>query len=149
MERRQEEHDATCFGLDGGGCIALVMAGCVMQSMPEPDEGALLFASNCAMCHGASGRGNGELAADIRADLGRKPADLTRISAHNKGVFPRAEVLSYIDGYTRGRLERQNMPEFGLLLEGPTVPVDTGDGVMTPVPRPLAALMVYLESLQR
>ena len=27
--------------------------------------------------------------------------------------------------------------------------VDTGDGVMSPVPRPLVALMVYLESVQR
>ena len=39
--------------------------------------------------------------------------------------------------------------EFGLLLRGETVPVDVGDGQFTPVPRPLAALMVYLESIQR
>ncbi len=58
-------------------------------------------------------------------------------------------MLSYIDGYTRGRLPKQDMPEFGLLLEGPTVPVDTGDGVLSPVPRPLAALMLYIESIQR
>jgi hypothetical protein len=41
------------------------------------------------------------------------------------------------------------MPEFGLLLEGDTVPVDVGDGVFTPTPRPLAALLVYLESIQQ
>jgi hypothetical protein len=40
------------------------------------------------------------------------------------------------------------MPEFGALLEGDTVPVDVGDGVLTPTPRPLAALLAYLESIQ-
>ena len=127
----------------------MILAGCDSQEMPEPGEGAALFAENCAMCHGGDGRGKGELAAEIRAERGRLPADLTQITRRNKGTFPRAHVLSYIDGYTRGRLPAQNMPEFGLLLEGPSVPVDTGDGVMSPVPRPLAALMVYLESIQR
>ena len=128
---------------------AMALVACVGQEMPGPDEGAMLFVENCAMCHGASARGDGELADEIRAELGRRPTDLTTVARRNKGVFPRAQVLSYIDGYTRGRLPEQNMPEFGLLLEGPTVPVDTGDGVMSPVPRPLAALMVYLESIQR
>ena len=126
-----------------------VAAGCAWNEMPEPGEGAALFAENCAMCHGADARGSGELAGEIRREVGRKPADLTLLARAGKGVFPRAEVLSYIDGYTRGRLPEQNMPEFGLLLEGPTVPVDTGDGVMSPAPRPLVALMVYLESIQR
>ena len=136
-----------------GGVAAVLAAGaiaaCSMADMPGPDEGAVLFAENCAMCHGPDARGTGELANEIRAELGRKPSDLTVLTRGNKGVFPRAEVLSYIDGNTRGRLPEQNMPEFGLLLEGPTVPVDTGDGVMSPAPRPLVALMVYLESLQR
>ena len=54
-----------------------------------------------------------------------------------------------IDGYHRARMPGQEMPEFGLLLEGETVPMDTGDGVMSPVPRPLAALVTYLERIQR
>ena len=134
-------------GVLAAGLVAL--GACVSQEMPEPGEGAMLFAENCAMCHGATAQGDGELAAEIRRETGRRPADLTMITRSSKGVFPRAKVLSYIDGYTRGRLPEQNMPEFGLLLEGPTVPVDTGDGVMSPVPRPLVALMVYLESIQR
>ena len=64
------------------------------------------------------------------------------------GAFPRARVLSVIDGYDRTGLPGQEMPEFGLLLEGETVPVDVGDGVLTPTPRPLAALLYYLESIQ-
>ena len=129
--------------------MTLLLGACVSQDMPGPGEGAALFAENCAMCHGPQGRGDGELAAEIKAEQGRSPADLTRLARKGKAGFQRAEVLSYIDGYTRGRLPEQNMPEFGLLLNGPTVPVDTGDGLMSPVPRPLAALMVYLESIQR
>lgn len=48
----------------------------------------------------------------------------------------------------RTGLPGKEMPEFGALLEGDTVPVDVGDGVLTPTPRPLAALLAYLESIQ-
>lgn len=139
-------HKAVYPAVLAGG---LLLVACVGQEMPEPGEGAALYSENCAMCHGPGGRGDGELAGEIRSETGRRPSDLTAIARGNDGVFPRAQVLSYIDGYTRGRLPEQNMPEFGLLLEGPTVPVDSGDGVLSPVPRPLAALMVYLESIQR
>ncbi|PIE15097.1 MAG: cytochrome C [Rhodobacterales bacterium] len=132
-----------------GILLAILVAGCAATEMPDAQEGAVLFAENCAMCHGISGRGDGELAREIKRESGKGPTDLTVISRKNKGSFPRADVLSYVDGYTRGRLPDQDMPEFGLLLEGPSVPVDTGDGVMSPTPRPLAALMVYLESIQR
>jgi len=110
--------------------------------MPEPDEGRVLYMENCSQCHGASGKGNGPWA----ASLSPKPADLTKLST--AGSFPRARVLSVIDGYDRTGLPGQEMPEFGLLLEGDTVPLDVGDGVFTPTPRPLAALLVYLESIQ-
>jgi mono/diheme cytochrome c family protein len=125
--------------------LALIAAGCAaVTAMPEPPEGRALYADYCAVCHGPEGRGDGPLA----GEGGLRPADLTRIAARNGGTFPRAEVLSTIDGYTRGQVEGPEMPEFGELLMGETVPVDTGDGVLSPVPRPLAALLVYLESIQ-
>ncbi|WP_258523617.1 cytochrome c [Roseovarius sp. TE539] len=111
-------------------------------SMPEPSEGQALFAENCAQCHGEDGRGQGPWAAAMNPP----PTDLTQLSEN--GEFPRAHVLSVIDGYDRTGLPGKEMPEFGLLLRGDTVPVDVGDGVMTPTPRPLAALMIYLESIQ-
>ena len=57
-------------------------------------------------------------------------------------------MLSQIDGYGRGRVGAEQMPEFGALLEGPLVPVAVDD-VFTPTPRPLAALLAYLEAIQR
>ncbi|WP_397542641.1 c-type cytochrome [Roseovarius salis] len=124
------------------GLTAVVMA-CAVTSMPEPSEGRQIYVENCAQCHGPGGRGDGPWAASYDPP----PSDLTRLS--RDGEFPRTHVLSVIDGYDRTGLPGKEMPEFGALLEGDTVPVDTGDGVLTPTPRPLAALMVYLESIQR
>lgn len=122
--------------------LAFIAVACTRVSMPEPPEGQALFAENCAMCHGATGQGDGPWAGDVDP----APADLTKLKEN--GVFPTAAVLSTIDGYQRVAGPGQEMPEFGLLLRGDTVPVDVGDGVLTPTPRPLAALVVYLESIQ-
>ena len=56
-------------------------------------------------------------------------------------------MLSKIDGYGRGSVSADVMPEFGALLEGDLVPVDI-DGTLTPTPRNLAGLLFYLESIQ-
>lgn len=118
-------------------------AACVQAvSMPDAPEGAAIYAENCAQCHGPAGKGDGRWA----AGMAPPPTDLTQFS--EDGAFPRRHVLSVIDGYDRTGLPGHDMPEFGLLLEGETVPVDVGDGVLTPTPRPLAALLAYLESIQ-
>lgn len=128
------------FGIVGLGAIV----ACATIDMPEPVEGQIVFDQNCALCHGDSGRGDGLLAAKLQP----APPDLTRITFREKDVFPRTRVLSVIDGYTR-QAPDEAMPEFGLLLEGETVPVVLEDGTLSPVPRPLADLLVYLESIQR
>jgi mono/diheme cytochrome c family protein len=123
-----------------------VLAACahtvVTRDMPHPREGAALYAENCVQCHGASGKGDGPWARVMTPP----PADLTRLDTEDG--FPRGHVLSVIDGYDRSDLAGKEMPEFGALLDGDTVPVDVGDGVLTPTPRPLAALLAYLESIQ-
>lgn len=121
--------------------VLALMAACVSNDMPEPPEGEALFADNCTACHGYRATGGEVLVG------GQTAPDLTRIAEHNGGVFPRAEVLSQIDGYGRGRVSAEVMPEFGALLGGDLVPVEV-DGTLTPTPRPLAALLAYLESIQ-
>lgn len=121
----------------------LAVVACAQTiSMPDANEGAAIYSVNCAQCHGVSGKGDGPWA----TILSPRPADLTQLS--KDGVFPKAHVLSVIDGYDRTGLPGKDMPEFGLLLEGDTVPLDVGDGVLTPTPRPLAALLAYLQSIQ-
>ncbi len=119
------------------------LTGCTMPDMPEPPEGAKAFAENCAACHGADATGAGPETLGI----GKVPPNLTQISARNDGVFPRANVLSIIDGYRAGTHPGRVMPEFGADLSGDLVPVVI-DGVETPTPRKLAALLSYLESIQ-
>ncbi|MEO1140632.1 MAG: cytochrome c, partial [Pseudomonadota bacterium] len=97
---------------------------------------------NCTQCHGASGKGNGPWAGSYDP----APTDLTALTENGK--FSRTRVLAVIDGYDRTNLPGHAMPEFGLLLLGDTVPLDVGDGVLTPTPRPLAALLAYIESIQ-
>ena len=127
-------------------CLALgalmAVAACNAEpEMPTRAEGAKLFADNCTACHGFRAEGDEELVG------GQVAANLTRIAARNGGVFPRAAVLSQIDGFTEGRHAGRVMPEFGAILTGDAVPVEV-DGVMTPTPRPLAALLEYLEDIQ-
>lgn len=120
----------------------VLLAACTEpDEMPSPAEGEMLFVENCAACHDYRGTGTPALIG------GQTAPDLTRIATRNGGTLPRAQVLSQIDGYGRGKVSVTVMPEFGKLLEGELVPVDI-DGTLTPTPRPLAALLVYLESIQ-
>ena len=124
------------------GLPSFALVACVMVAeMPTPDEGAMLFADNCTSCHDYRGTGGAALIG------GQQPPDLTRIAARNDGVFPRTDVLSIIDGYAKGTHTARVMPEFGALLRGPTVPVEI-EGELSPTPRPLAALLSFLETVQ-
>ncbi|NNK77230.1 MAG: c-type cytochrome [Litoreibacter sp.] len=115
---------------------------CTLPGQPDPGR---LYSENCAACHGSSGTGDGPMA----AALSPKPSDLTTLTMRNGGIFPRISVMSTIDGYNRATLERASMPRFGDFLEGNLVPVDLGDGVLTPTPVDLLALADYVESLQQ
>ena len=110
---------------------------------PTP-TGASDFADLCAPCHGTGGKGDGPMA----ADLVKKPANLTGLSARNGGVFPMVRVMNKIWGYSRGTAIPSMMPKFAPLLDGPTVLVDVGDGVQTPTPQRLIDLADYLKTLQ-
>ncbi len=57
-------------------------------------EGADLFHSYCASCHGADAKGSGPAAAALSA----KVPDLTAISKHNGGVFPAKRIERVISG---------------------------------------------------
>lgn len=131
----------------GAALTAMAMAGLVVACAPQVTDKAqarMDFNALCVDCHGPDGRGGGAAAAGMTP----APADLTQVAARNGGVFPRLQVMGHIYGFTPGRSESP-MPEFGDLLEGPTVPYDSGDGIPTPTPARLVALMEYVESLQR
>jgi mono/diheme cytochrome c family protein len=51
----------------------------------------------CATCHGRDAKGGGPVAAALTT----KPADLTTLGRRNRGTFPRAEVIAYVNGTGR------------------------------------------------
>ena len=123
--------------------LALV-AACVPAASNDPASGKADFMDLCAPCHGVTAKGDGALG----KTLAHRPADLTGISARHGGVFPMAYVMSKIWGYERGNAPTALMPKFAPLMEGPTVLVDTGDGIETPTPQRLVEIANYLSTIQ-
>ncbi|MFY0691090.1 MAG: c-type cytochrome [Paracoccaceae bacterium] len=130
------------YALCGALGLGAVTMACTLPGQPNAPR---LYAENCAACHGMSGTGDGPMA----ASLSPAPTDLTTLALRNGGRFPRITVMSTIDGYNRATLDRAAMPRFGDFLEGNLVPVDLGDGVLTPTPVDLLALADYVEGLQQ
>lgn len=123
---------------------ALAAAGsALLACAPAAETARSDYDAFCASCHGESGEGDGWAA----AALAKKPSDLTRIAERNGGDFDLIAVMSRIDGYTRDDAG-QVMPDFGPLLDGEKVLIDTGGGILTPTPVRLLALAEYLGSIQ-
>lgn len=57
-------------------------------------DGKVMFENYCAVCHGATAKGDGPAAAALKT----KPTDLTMLSFNNKGAFPEVRVRRYIEG---------------------------------------------------
>lgn len=120
---------------------ALAIAACTS----DVETGRASYANLCAGCHGSDGRGDGPNAWRLAVH----PADLTDLSVRNGGDFPRLDVLSRVDSYAKGEAHDGQVPELWQLLDGRTVLVETGQGILTPTPEPLVALTAYIESIQR
>jgi mono/diheme cytochrome c family protein len=73
-------------------------------------NGAHTYKAYCAVCHGRTGHGDGPLSASLRVT----PADLTRISKRNRGVFPFDKMAKIIDGreHVKGHGD-SDMPVWG------------------------------------
>jgi mono/diheme cytochrome c family protein len=64
------------------------------ESTIEQSLGEFEYINNCAVCHGADGKGNGPMA----EQLIKPPKDLTVLSKNNGGSFPETVVYQLIDG---------------------------------------------------
>jgi mono/diheme cytochrome c family protein len=80
------------------------------QTTAKIDLGKREFDSNCAVCHGLEGRGDGPFASVINKGI----PNLTTLSKGNEGVFPFERVYQIIDGtqVPRGHGTRE-MPIWG------------------------------------
>jgi mono/diheme cytochrome c family protein len=103
--------------------IALVMSAGTAFAQPKVEQGTIknvnasdakgMFDSYCAVCHGKDGKGVGPAA----KALAKMPADLTKLSARNKGTFPLTQVRRYIQGLDEVPAHgSRDMPMWGTLF---------------------------------
>lgn len=101
--------------LAGGAGIALSAALALAQQPAGPShaaaaKGAIAYKRYCASCHGATGKGDGSIAAELRT----APTNLTLISKRNGGRFPLERVARQTDGRDSIRAHgTPDMPAWG------------------------------------
>ena len=125
------------------GLATLLLA--LSLSAGRAEDGERLFALHCAACHGTDARGDGT----VGHALGTDPADLTRLAARNSGVFPRAQAARKIDGRDPLTAHGGEMPVYGWFFEGPEVRLSTENGESVLTTAPIAAIILWLESVQQ
>ena len=100
------------------------------------NTGSQLFRNYCATCHGATGRGDGPLADQLR----RIPPDLTRFSARNGGVFPSERVYRIVDGRGVPSHGDREMPVWGDVFRSSRAGETSAERIR--------AIVTYLEGIQ-
>lgn len=77
------------------GCLALALAlAAPVSAQDAVTLGGEAFNTHCAVCHGADGKGGGE----VGALFAQRPKNLTLLSKENGGIFPFERVYQSIDG---------------------------------------------------
>ena len=134
---------ATTMLVAAASAIVLVSAQgnpAVTSSTREQPDGASLFRAHCASCHGVSGRGDGAVAKFLKLP----PANLTRISARNGGVYPADRVGRTIDGRQFVRTHGDStMPVWGPIFARSPIVADEAA-----VDARIRALVDYIQSIQ-
>lgn len=125
-----------------GIVAAFGMAGGVAAQNAE--NGATLFRTNCAVCHGLDARGDGPMAPAMRV----QPPDLTQLIARNGGVFPVARIVMRIDGRDPLVSHGSSMPVYGDFFDVDDVVMKAETGQPIMVSTPVVDLVTYLQSLQ-
>ncbi|MDD5329829.1 MAG: cytochrome c [Sulfuricella sp.] len=74
--------------------VAAALASTCAVADDTFDFGKRTYDSNCATCHGLTGKGDGP----FKANLTVQPADLTTIARKNNGVVPVSRLYAVIDG---------------------------------------------------
>jgi mono/diheme cytochrome c family protein len=122
---------------------ALVVSSVLFVPTAFADEaGAALYADYCSACHGASGKGDGDM-----ADVISIPSpNLTLLSKNNGGEFPMLRVIHTIDGRTGLRAHGSVMPLFGTSFSKDAS--DVGYASVLQTRGQILSLAVYLESIQ-
>lgn len=103
-------------------CALLSAAAAVAQEVTEKplsyrqvktSDGAALYGELCAVCHGATGKGDGPAAQALAITV----PDLTALAAENGGIYPAQQVERTITGETETAAHgSREMPMWGHAL---------------------------------
>jgi mono/diheme cytochrome c family protein len=124
-----------------GSCMVGYSGAKLKRVADEPQSlsGQGLYASYCAVCHGADGKGGGPFAPQLKVP----PPDLTQIANKNGGAFPKMHVSEMIDGeFQKPAHGSSDMPIWGPIFRS------VARGHNDSAQRRINRLVKYLESLQ-
>ena len=93
----------------GAAFVASLVSASAFAQARSLDPGKREYDTNCAVCHGENGKGNGSFAELLR----RSPTDLTQLAKNNKGVLPISRLYEVIDGASVPGHGARDMPIWG------------------------------------
>lgn len=105
-------------------------------------RGRVIYATECAQCHGALGEGGGQAS----LGLGVVPPDLIRLAQRNDGVFPREFVRRFAMGLAEKTDPFSPMPDFATTGLRHVYPDGGADGEV--LEGDFEDLLDYLASIQ-
>jgi mono/diheme cytochrome c family protein len=130
------------IGLFPAAVAALWACSSQPERSPETLDGAQLYVTHCAACHGDHGEGDGPVGAVLAVQV----PNLRTLAERNGGVFPRAAVRAYIDGRSMPAAHGERyMPVWGdefLVMEGGSPNAEAR------VEREISALVDFVAELQ-
>lgn len=90
--------------------LALALCGgAVFAQQAKTDLGKLEYDTNCAICHGPAGKGDGSLQPLLRVSA----TDLTQLARKNQGILPVTRMYDVIDGAGVPSHGSRDMPIWG------------------------------------
>lgn len=90
--------------------LALALCGgAVFAQQAKTDLGKLEYDTNCAICHGPAGKGDGSLQPLLRISA----TDLTQLARKNQGILPVTRMYDVIDGAGVPSHGSRDMPIWG------------------------------------
>ena len=122
-------------------CLAAAPA---LAAEPDPLAGGAFFGQYCAVCHGATGTGDGPMEEILTV----KPADLTQLSASNGGIFPTFRVVRQIDGRDPLLAHGGAMPLFGEIFDFPDASIASQSGQPILTSQAIVDIVGWLMTIQ-
>ena len=84
-------------------------SGAILAQQAKTDQGKVEYDTNCAVCHGPLGKGDGSLRDLLRVSA----TDLTQLAKKNQGILPVVRMYDVIDGQGVPSHGSRDMPIWG------------------------------------